>query len=626
MTENAPRIAILGRPGAAREHLRHALVELGGEIIAEGDMDQMQPDEVLAARPTVVVVSLDASMEDRLDAWDAVMDADGISVIFDEAETTSQLDGWDLARWARHLAAKILGHEQTLPPTPDGAESLPGPFDWIPSPGAAVTPAVQMDGERFEDYTGDSVELASRVPVADVPSGSHGTPDEATGSDEYAEFDVDGAVAEEESKDDPPATTEPPEAPSWELAGPDDGEPAVNEPSAPVESETDDTSGIEFLLGGQDESGVEEAEASLDDDDADAELALLDEALDSSESSTDSELSFDAMEAGDAPQSSAQGPAEGGYDFSDFGEDASRESGEMDDEIAALAAQMDSFQSSEDAAEGGEDGDPADDRLEAVQEPLESPEPDTDAPDAEQASVDAQADDQDKPDADFSFGRPLSLLGDDEEHADPVAEKPATATLSIDALAAAFQLESTDEEFAQQGAVVLLAGMGGPDALRQFLSALEPGFPVPVLVWQQLNAGTHERLASQLGKTGKVKTYVAALGAPVAAGEVGILPPGIGVSASGGLHFIEDSSGPAHLFHGLAPLGERAVVVALSGSESSWIEGVADWAQAGGVMLAQDPESCFEGATCRQLVEDGYRCAAPADLAVSALARWYEEY
>ena len=51
-----------------------------------------------------------------------------IEVIFDEADLAARREGWDAARWVRHLAAKLHRHDDVLPPgrEPD-ADPLPRP-------------------------------------------------------------------------------------------------------------------------------------------------------------------------------------------------------------------------------------------------------------------------------------------------------------------------------------------------------------------------------------------------------------------------------------------------------------------------------------------------------------------
>jgi hypothetical protein len=39
-----------------------------------------------------------------------------LAVIFDEAELAARREGWDAARWVRHLSAKLHRHDDVLPP------------------------------------------------------------------------------------------------------------------------------------------------------------------------------------------------------------------------------------------------------------------------------------------------------------------------------------------------------------------------------------------------------------------------------------------------------------------------------------------------------------------------------
>src|SRR5690606_15993897 len=109
MAEVAVRVALLARPGDARDQLRRALAELGAELVAEGDPAELDPGEVAGQSPNVVLVSLEPADEDAPDRFDGLLARPGVEVMYDEAEVTRQPDGWDLARWARHLAAKLVG-------------------------------------------------------------------------------------------------------------------------------------------------------------------------------------------------------------------------------------------------------------------------------------------------------------------------------------------------------------------------------------------------------------------------------------------------------------------------------------------------------------------------------------
>src|SRR5690606_28919221 len=51
-----------------------------------------------------------------LNRSDPVLLDPAMTVIYDEAELAAKREGWDAARWTRHLAAKLGGHDDVLPP------------------------------------------------------------------------------------------------------------------------------------------------------------------------------------------------------------------------------------------------------------------------------------------------------------------------------------------------------------------------------------------------------------------------------------------------------------------------------------------------------------------------------
>ena len=134
MTGNCKRVALLARAGAAREHLRAALHEAGAEIVLEDDPNAIDGRTLGDASPQVVLVALEAAIEDSLSRFDDVLHDPAVAVIFDEAELAARREGWEAKRWARHLAAKLNGHADVLPP---GGEI----DDTRPEPGLPRTPA-----------------------------------------------------------------------------------------------------------------------------------------------------------------------------------------------------------------------------------------------------------------------------------------------------------------------------------------------------------------------------------------------------------------------------------------------------------------------------------------------------
>lgn len=121
-THPAPAVALLARPGAARERLREALAHADVQLVLEDDPNGLEPQVLQAADPQFVVIALEAAIEDALERLESVLSAPGLTLVFDEAELAARRDGWEAQRWGRHLAAKLHGHQQVLPP---GAEEEP---------------------------------------------------------------------------------------------------------------------------------------------------------------------------------------------------------------------------------------------------------------------------------------------------------------------------------------------------------------------------------------------------------------------------------------------------------------------------------------------------------------------
>lgn len=157
----AVSVALLGPADAAREQLRQALVGLGADLVFEGEV--RQGGALVGRAPQVLIVNLEPGVEDDLDALQDLLDSPDTSVVFNEGEVSSQLTGWDLARWARHLASKVLGVRDTLPPLPNGAERLPE-LSVLPEPGRPVSPSQQQDHLRFDDFAEEALGHRDEVP------------------------------------------------------------------------------------------------------------------------------------------------------------------------------------------------------------------------------------------------------------------------------------------------------------------------------------------------------------------------------------------------------------------------------------------------------------------------------
>jgi chemosensory pili system protein ChpB (putative protein-glutamate methylesterase) len=116
MNKAARRVALLARPGAARDRMREALDLAGANIVLEADPATTDQEAVLAAEPEAALIVLDAATDEALDRFDGVVCNPRIEVFFEEAEVAVGRVGWDAARWVRHLRAKLLHSDDVLPP------------------------------------------------------------------------------------------------------------------------------------------------------------------------------------------------------------------------------------------------------------------------------------------------------------------------------------------------------------------------------------------------------------------------------------------------------------------------------------------------------------------------------
>ena len=132
-------VALLGRPGQARERLREALGLAGAHVVLEDEPSAVDVQMLRDAEPVAVLVALEPSIEDALEALEPAFNMPGVTVIFDEAELTVRREGWEAQRWVRHLAAKLHGHADVLPP---GTESEPS---LQPEPGLELAPRQHSD-------------------------------------------------------------------------------------------------------------------------------------------------------------------------------------------------------------------------------------------------------------------------------------------------------------------------------------------------------------------------------------------------------------------------------------------------------------------------------------------------
>jgi chemotaxis response regulator CheB len=110
-TQVAQRVVVMGLEGSSRDQLVSALSEFGVTPVWVGKPLQSNPEELLELNPNRVIVSLEPSIEQDLEAYSDFLSRPTVTVLYDDAETTRALSGWDLNRWARHMASKLLNKE-----------------------------------------------------------------------------------------------------------------------------------------------------------------------------------------------------------------------------------------------------------------------------------------------------------------------------------------------------------------------------------------------------------------------------------------------------------------------------------------------------------------------------------
>lgn len=648
MADAGVRVALLAKAGESRNQLRTALQDLGADLVCEGDPAELNPDTVSDLNPKVMVVSLEPTIEAALDKFDGMLSSSDIEVVYDDAEVSGQLDGWDLNRWARHLAAKIIGTD-LMPPVPAGS-AMAAHDEWQPQPGAPETPAQAMADAKLEDYLHDTQSLATDVPVnesysdalqRDVPElqtepepvasldvnlddlenamrlnavddQQESLPEtkielenRAPAVDEFelAEFDgfisTEAAAAAAASIGEDFIVPEVPAAPPEELHVEDFSAPemSLSEAVASVEDN-------EFLSFDNEQAEIKDEISLGDDADFNIDLSALenDEAGATQHSSLDFEDTATTLadfEISEQPVVFAKYQAD----------DAVEMSSSMDDDVAALAAQLDEFEKNDTraVAQNMDFGN--------LQESAPNAAPPASLNNGLPASEQAT---KEMPKFDASS---LTLLDMDAEI--PVQGAVQAAATSALLKKNKFVLEAIEGEEAPEkplsdiGAVLILAGMGGPDAVRQLLKALPETLNVPVLLYQHLEVGKHDRLVAQLQKVSNLPVYLAVQGQTAESGQVAVMPVGVGLDLVENELFFGGADSQQELVATLP--AKHSVVIVLSGAAYETAAEAAYVQSQGGLALAQDPTNCFEPAASDALVKLGGKTADIPELATMVL-------
>nr|WP_244858715.1 MULTISPECIES: chemotaxis protein CheB [Lysobacter] len=189
------------------------------------------------------------------------------------------------------------------------------------------------------------------------------------------------------------------------------------------------------------------------------------------------------------------------------------------------------------------------------------------------------------------------------QHLDALDEKIATLAL-------------VDEAAVSRGAVLILAGIGGPDAVRQILTALPTGFARPVLISQRLDGGRYDRLVQQMARAASLPVTLAEAATVLEPGHVYIVPPELGLESVNGLRFASNATLLAAL-----PPADSAVLL-LSGADPALVDPALAHAAKGALVAGQSPDGCYDAAAPMALTARGGEASTPHDLVNRLLLRW----
>ncbi len=582
MTETARRVALLVRPGVAGDRLRELLAEAGIESVLQGDPTELAAEALAESGPQVVLVALDPETEDALERFDSVLGNPDVDVIYEEAELAAVREGWEQARWKRHLLAKLQGHDRVLPPRPDGSADA----DPVALQLHSVRDVSDQDLQDFDPELA-TADTAPAMPADPEPAAMPGDATFEAGAGEALSLEedaLDDGVAEGEL--------------SFEIEVPEDADGV----GAPVSLEGD-VSGFEITLDDADgqAASFETAGPAIEDERAVETAGSGDTGETIELDAPDFQFSASSFDPALAEAEEAAGNGDdSGFEIT-FTLDEDGPSTSPRDSDGGLEAHLESLirASSEEApAPAAQDAaPPAGPSGTAPQPPPLPPKGSTFG----ELSLD---------DGDGTYVAPQTKTADDRFDRD---------LADLDERIASLELVDDNAERGGgiPGAVLVMAGIGGPDAVRQLLGALPNDFPRPVLVQQRLDGGRYDRLVAQMQRATTLPVQLAEPGQQAVAGFVYMLPAGLGIQpASDGMRFIAEGEILAAL-----PAADSAIVL-LSGSDPADVDQALKHRAGGALVAGQSAEGCYDASASDQLVARGGESGQPAELALRLAERW----
>jgi two-component system chemotaxis response regulator CheB len=175
--------------------------------------------------------------------------------------------------------------------------------------------------------------------------------------------------------------------------------------------------------------------------------------------------------------------------------------------------------------------------------------------------------------------------------------------------------------------VVFAASAGGLEPLCKVLEDLPPEFPAAIALIMHRGAALPDQLIRVLQRRTRLRIESAQEGVPLRAGVVYVCPPGVHMVTEHSLRLIKGPrlrfSRPSAdlMFESVAQnYADRSITVVLSGANSDGAQGSLAIADAGGCVIAQQPESCkFSHMPAAVLTVGATQTSLPPDRIAAAL-------
>jgi two-component system chemotaxis response regulator CheB/chemosensory pili system protein ChpB (putative protein-glutamate methylesterase) len=661
-------VALLCETPDLGRHLRDALALLGTPIVYESAPAHLDLVALENSGARVVVVNLDPEVEAHLDEVHGLLEDERYSVVFNDAQASSALSGWDQARWARHLAAKILGDFDIDPPRPEGAEAVPEPL---------ATARAGANDITADDDDADVLELAAErdapSPAVDtVEESAHAAGEDPTGLLESRYIEMNQPAASAFPSPPPPpdegfdfstleALTAAPAPPETSELDTDLGLDDIARPTASSQQETESTDSFEIVgMSDLDESVAAAGDAESDDADDPFDLSALDALLAAVPANPPGDTRVDDDDSFDSP---AVEPLElddiafEGVALDDVANDDIANDDIANDDVALHEVANDHIESASripppelsllddiafEAPPAPAAGKPssiptlaaaADWSLEDMidgEEPVPNtprPEPPSGPADfgieklsaAEYLAPATEDAASPVPDLDFS----LELMPIEEAVAPQAVERQASETwLDPDQVKAPAKIRRV---------FVLGASIGGPEAVREFLGELPRDYPALFLLAQHMGAEFVDLMAQQLAKTTPLTVRTPTHGERVGHGEVVIVPTAHRMQIDPeGIVVLEkadaDGAYSPSIDRVLRDVADRyganAGAIIFSGMTTDAIEGSKYLAGKNGAIYAQHPDTAVVSSMIEGVMDAGIVkfLGAPRELAERMIA------